>query len=96
VTALPAYKALAAAKQRVKEFSEERLRLAREEARLQRLMHACKSVALAANLPRVAPAEISSRYEQLVAMEEGALVADPASGTLSQSASTATQDSREE
>ena len=75
VESLSAYKSLAKAKERVEESSEERMKLAREEARLQRLLAACEHVVLAANLPRVAPREIVERYEQLVAMEEGTLAA---------------------
>jgi hypothetical protein len=95
VSALPAYKSFAAAKERVKEFSDERLKLAREEARLQRLVHTCKTVALAANLPRVASAEIAARYVQLVAMEEGTLVAVTGSGSISQPVSTAAKNARQ-
>jgi hypothetical protein len=91
VSALPAYQALAAAKEQVKKLSDERLKLAREEARLQRLVSTCRSVALAANLPRIAPAEIAARYEQLVTMEEGTLVTGTASDAGTQSVSAATQ-----
>jgi len=72
---LPAYKALGRSKERVEQLSEERLKLAREEARLQRLLQTCESVVLAANLPQVAPREIVERYEQLLAMEESTLAA---------------------
>jgi hypothetical protein len=76
VGGLPAYKALGRSKERVQQLSEERLKLARQEARLQRLLQTCESIVLAANLPHVAPREIVERYEQLLAMEEGTLV-DP-------------------
>jgi hypothetical protein len=94
VRALPAYKALDAAKERVKKFSDERLELAREEARLRRLLNTCRTVAMAANLPRIAP-EVVSHYEQLVALEEGSLVSHTGSVAVSQSASTAAENSRE-
>jgi hypothetical protein len=58
----------------VKQLSEDRMKLSREEARLQRLLQTCESVALAANLPRLAPREIVERYQRLLAMEEGTLV----------------------
>jgi hypothetical protein len=74
VEALPSYKALRRSKERVKQLSDERMKLSREEARLQRLLQTCESVALAANLPRLAPREIVERYERLLAMEEGTLV----------------------
>jgi hypothetical protein len=74
VEALPSYKALRRSKERVKQLSEDRMKLSREEARLQRLLQTCESVALAANLPRLAPREIVERYQRLLAMEEGTLV----------------------
>jgi hypothetical protein len=83
VRALPAYKALDAAKERVKKFSDERLELAREEARLRRLLNTCRTVAMAANLPRIAP-EVVSHYEQLVALEEGSLVSHTGSVAVSE------------
>jgi hypothetical protein len=75
VEALSAYKSLEKAKERVAETSEERMKLARDEARLQRLLAACEHVVLAANLPRVAPQAIVQRYEELVTMEESTLAA---------------------
>jgi hypothetical protein len=77
VDALPSYKALRRSKERVKQLSDERMKLSREEARLQRLLQACESVSLAANLPQVAPREIVERYQRLLAMEEGTLAAKP-------------------
>ncbi|HEX2475706.1 MAG TPA: hypothetical protein VHK01_13225, partial [Lacipirellulaceae bacterium] len=77
VDALPSYKALRRSKERVKQLSHERMKLEREEARLQRLLQTCESVALAANLPQVAPREIVERYQRLLAMEEGTLAAKP-------------------
>jgi hypothetical protein len=94
VTALPSYDSLVAAGKRVDEFSAEQLKLSREEARLQRLVNTCEAVALAANLSRIAPAEIVSRYQQLVAMEEGTLVAGAATGNVPQSADTTAQGAR--
>ena len=73
VEALPSYNALLRSKERVKQLSDERMKIEREEARLQRLLQTCESVALAANLPRLAPREIVERYERLLAMEEGTL-----------------------
>jgi hypothetical protein len=90
VTALSSYDSLVAAGKRADEFSEEQLKLSREEARLQRLVNTCEVVALAANLPRIAPAEIVSRYQQLVAMEEGTL-AGTETGNVSQSTDTTAQ-----
>jgi len=77
VDALPSYKALRRSKERVKQLSDERMKLEREEARLQRLLQTCESVALATNLPQVAPREIVERYQRLLAMEEGTLAARP-------------------
>jgi hypothetical protein len=74
VEALPSYKAFRRSKERVKQLSDARMKLSREEARLQRLLQTCESVALAANLPRLAPREIVERYQRLLAMEEGTLV----------------------
>jgi hypothetical protein len=73
VDGLPSYKALLGSKERVEQLSDERMKLARQEARLQRLLQTCESIALAANLPRVAPREIVDRYQRLLAMEEGTL-----------------------
>jgi hypothetical protein len=94
VTSLAAYQSLIAARRRVDEFSEEQLKLSRQEARLQRLLKTCEDVALAANLSRIAPAEIVSRYQQLVAMEEGSLVLAAETGVVSQSADPAAQGAR--
>jgi hypothetical protein len=94
VTALPSYESLVAAGKRVDEFAEEQLQLSRDEARLQRLVNTCEAVALAANLPRIAPAEIVTRYQQLVAMEDGTLVAGAETGDVSQSADTTTRGAR--
>jgi hypothetical protein len=85
VSALPSYKALSSAKKRVQEFADEQMRLSREEARLHRLLNTCESVALAANLPKIAPQEIVARYQQLVRIEEGFLEAAAKSSTVSQS-----------
>jgi hypothetical protein len=71
---LPSYEAMRSAAKRQAELSEKRLELARTEARLQRLLQTCEDVARRANLPKVAPAEIVTRYEKLLAMEEGTLV----------------------
>jgi hypothetical protein len=74
VGGLPSYEALQSAVKRQAELSEKQLELARTEARLQRLLRTCEDVALRANLPKVAPAEIVTRYEKLLALEEGTLV----------------------
>jgi hypothetical protein len=79
VDSLPSYKALRRSKERVKQLSDERMKLEREEARLQRLLQTCESVALATNLPQVAPREIVERYQRLLALEEGTLAARPSS-----------------
>jgi hypothetical protein len=79
VTALASYESLAMTEKQVDEYSDEQLQLSRDEARLQRLVKTCESVALAANLPRIAPAEIHARYQQLVALEESTLAADETS-----------------
>jgi hypothetical protein len=71
---LPSYQALQSAAKRQADLSDTQLELARAEARLQRLLQTCEDVALRANLPKVAPAEIVTRYEKLLAMEEGTLV----------------------
>ena len=94
MTSLAAYQSLIAAGKRVDEFSEEQLKLSRQEARLQRLLKTCEAVALAANLPRIAPAEIVTRYQQLVANEEGSLVAAVETGVVSQSADPTAQGAR--
>ncbi|HEY3393213.1 MAG TPA: hypothetical protein VGK58_10920 [Lacipirellulaceae bacterium] len=83
VAALPSYKALQRSKERVEQLSEERMKFEREEARLQRLLQTCESVALAANLPRLAPREIVERYQRLLAMEEGTLVQSREQGARS-------------
>jgi hypothetical protein len=83
VEALPSYKALRRAKERVHQLSEERMKIEREEARLQRLLQTCETVALAANLPRLAPREIVERYQRLLAMEEGTLVQSREQGARS-------------
>ncbi len=77
VDALPSYKALRRSKERVQQLSEERMKLSRQEARMQRLLQTCESVVLAANLRQVAPREIVERYQRLLAMEEGTLAARP-------------------
>jgi hypothetical protein len=94
VDALPSYKALGRSKERVKELADEQMKLAREEARLQRLVTTCEAIAFAANLPRVAPAEIAARYQQLVAMEEGSLIPEASSGAVSKSDPPAASSSR--
>jgi hypothetical protein len=85
VTSLASYDSLAAAKKQVDEFSDQQLQLSRDEARLQRLVKTCESVALAANLPRIVPAEIVARYQQLVAMEESTLAAADETSAVSPS-----------
>jgi hypothetical protein len=71
---LPAYNALSKATERQQQLSDEQLAIAREEARLQRLLGTCEDIVRSANLLLVAPAEIVHRYQKLVAMEEGTLV----------------------
>jgi vacuolar-type H+-ATPase subunit D/Vma8 len=71
---LSSYQALQSATKRQAELSQKQLKLARTEARLQRLLQTCEDVALRANLPKVAPAEIVTRYEKLLAIEESTLV----------------------
>jgi hypothetical protein len=73
VTSLASYEALCRAKERREQSQEKVKSLSHREAKLQRLLLTCKSVVLAANLPKLMPAEIVDRYEALVAMEEGAL-----------------------
>lgn len=78
------YDALVRARELQRQASEERLRLERTEAKLQRLLRACEDIILAANLPSIAPAEIVTRYEKLVALESGTLTEAPTTETRKQ------------
>ncbi len=73
VKGLASYEAMCRAKESREELEAKSQELTHREARFQRLLHTCKSVVLAANLPKVMPQEIVDRYEKLVAIEEGAL-----------------------
>lgn len=70
---LAAYEGMNRAKESRDKHSAEAQALMHREAKLQRLLHVCKSVVLAENLPKLMPAELVDRYEKLVAMEEGSL-----------------------
>lgn len=76
VQKLPDYATLGYAKKREAELIKTSMQLERDKARVERLLRACETAALAANLAKVAKPEIVERYEALIRMEEGGL-ADP-------------------
>jgi hypothetical protein len=76
VQKLPDYATLGYAKKREAELIKASMQLERDKARVERLLRACETAALAANLAKVAKPEIVERYEALLRMEEGGL-ADP-------------------
>ena len=59
--------------QRIHALEEQRLELERQWAKCQRLIRTAENIALAANLPKVAPPEVCRRYEALVAAENATL-----------------------
>ena len=59
-------------------FDSQNLDLERRWVKCQRLLWALESVALAANLPKVASSELQQRYAQLLAAERGFLGPLPA------------------
>lgn len=73
IQALPDYRMLCESKEREAKQSKAVLQLEREKACCERLLETCEDAVLAANLPRVATEDIVERYEQILAMEEGAL-----------------------
>ena len=82
VEGLGTYESLCAARARVEKLSDEQQDLLHQEAKFQRLLRTAENVVLAANLPRIASEEIVKRYEQMIALEEGALTApDPTAAT---------------
>ncbi len=73
VQGLAAYDALEKAKAGRNAHEAKSQALTHREAKLQRLLATCESVVLAANLAKVMPQEMVTRYEAMVAMEEGSL-----------------------
>ncbi len=55
----------------LKKLTSDKLDIDRQWVKCQRLIRALENVALAANLPHVAPSEAQQRYQQLVAAEAG-------------------------
>jgi hypothetical protein len=73
VQKLPDYATLEYAKKREEELIKASMQLDRDKARVERLLRACETAILAANLSKVAKPEIVRRYEDLLRMEEGGL-----------------------
>jgi hypothetical protein len=73
VQKLPDYATLGYAKKREEELIKTSMQLERDKARVERLLRACETAVLAANLSKVAKPEIAQRYEELIRMEEGTL-----------------------
>jgi hypothetical protein len=73
VEAMGSYVTLLAARDREKKLTAEADAAEAATARLERLLRTIEDVVLAENLKHVAPAEIATRYEQLVQMEERGL-----------------------
>ncbi len=80
VQKLPDYATLGYAKKREEELIKASMELERDKARVERLLRACETAVLAANLAKVAKPEILQRYEELLRMEEEGL-ADPSHTT---------------
>lgn len=78
VQKLPDYATYRYAKKREDELVKASMQVEREKARAERLLRACETAVLAANLAKVAKPEIVKHYEQLVAMENATL--DDSSG----------------
>jgi hypothetical protein len=93
IQSLPDYKLLCESKQKEETLSKSHLQLEREKACCERLLETCEDAVLAANLPRVASEEIVSRYEQLLAIEEGTL-RGPSSGPRPQNRTTASAEKK--
>jgi hypothetical protein len=73
VNRLASYRELLRAREEKVRAADARLDAERTEAKMQRLLRTCEEVILAANLSKVAPAEIVARYEQLVQLEDSTL-----------------------
>jgi hypothetical protein len=73
VQKLPDYATLGYAKKREEELIKTSMQLERDKARVERLLRACETAVLAANLSKIAKPEIVRRYEELLRMEEGTL-----------------------
>jgi hypothetical protein len=73
VESLASYDAVCKAKNLQEERSTKYYDVARQIAKLQRLLRTAENVVLAANLPNVASPDIVARYEKLRAAEEGTL-----------------------
>jgi hypothetical protein len=73
VESFASYDALCKAREGRSEHEEKSNELTHREAKLQRLMHTCESIVLAANLPKLMPQELVDRYEGLVKLEEEGL-----------------------
>jgi hypothetical protein len=73
VKGLPDYSDFVTAKQNEAMLTTLSMQLEREKACCERLLQTCEEAVLAVNLPRVAAPDVVSRYEQIVAMEEGSL-----------------------
>src|SRR5690606_9674160 len=69
VESLAAYDALVKAREGRNQHEAKANELTHREVKLQRLLHTCESVVLAANLPKLAPQELVDRYEAMLAME---------------------------
>jgi hypothetical protein len=65
----PRYARLEQLRGEIEELSEDRLELDRQWAKCQRLIRTLENVALAANLPRVAPSDVQRQYRELLAAE---------------------------
>ncbi len=77
VESLGSYAALRTAIEREAMLGKEHLDLQRQKAKVERLLRTAENVVLAANLPRVASAEITARYEKLRSLEESTLAPRP-------------------
>jgi hypothetical protein len=73
VEALGSYEALLAARKRFDELADAALKAQADQAKAERLLQMVDEIVLAANLPKVAPAEVVERYHAIVAMEEQSL-----------------------
>ncbi|MEX2171692.1 MAG: hypothetical protein WD851_20405 [Pirellulales bacterium] len=84
VEEMSSYAALLKAREREDKRTDEQLDLLRQEAKVERLLRTAENVALATNLPHVAPEEIVARYDKLRALEDGTLAPQPSPETSAQ------------
>ncbi|RIK82953.1 MAG: hypothetical protein DCC67_06495 [Planctomycetota bacterium] len=69
VRSMAAYEALCRAREKYNELLNAAAAAEAEQARAERLLQTIEEIALAENLPKVAPAEVVARYEQILQLE---------------------------